>query len=143
MGRPPKEPTCPANPAPQGEQQQQEPSSDGQSQYKEPWSGSKAKPLLHVKLLGRVDHSHLVEIQKQADGKFTDYEVLVSDESISASLQPSDLQDLTAAIKAQTKALEEYTKATANLTIHIGLLIQAMAEDQDDDGDGPNLRTLG
>lgn len=105
---PDKESAWPANPAPQGEQQQQEPSSDGQSRSRERLHDC---PPTVWDAAGRP-------IQAKEDR-------------------------LIEALKTQTKALEEYTKATANLTIHIGLLIQAMAEDQDDEGDGPNLRTLG
>lgn len=105
---------CPANPAPQGEQQQQEPSSDGQSQYSEPLKSCIGAPRL-------------------ADLKLKGVPLL----------PPSPMDRLIAALESQNKAIEEYTKATANLTIHIGLLIQAMAEDQDD-GDGmPSVRTLG
>lgn len=43
----------------------------------------------------------------------------------------------------QSKAIEEYTKVTQNLTIHIGLLIQAMADGEDDSGDMASVRTLG
>lgn len=52
-------------------------------------------------------------------------------------------KELILAMTANTKAIEEYTKATANLTIHIGLLIQAMADGEDDSREVASVRTLG
>lgn len=66
-----------------------------------------------------------------------------SGQSRPSSQEPDKLDLLLDSLKAQTKALEEYTKATANLTIHIGLLIQAMADGEDDSGDIASVRTLG
>jgi len=66
-----------------------------------------------------------------------------SGQSRPSSQEPDRLAPLLDSLKVQTKALEEYTKATANLTIHIGLLIQAMADGEDDSGDMASVRTLG
>lgn len=110
-------PSCPVLHAPKDEKPSADRPQDSQAPFEKPWRN-------YVTVRGMTDEEW---------------------DTFQKSTRPmleGPQERLIAALIAQTKAIEEYTKATSNLTIHIGLLVQAMADDRADQDEDPALGTL-